>query len=253
MQYNIGELAELAGISVRALRHYEQIGLLVPKRGENGYRVYGPSEVKKLQHILFYRRLGLGLEKIRRAITDPDFDPVAVLTSHLIELSRRRTELDTLIANVQKSIKERQGEYIMSDDERFEGLKRRLVEDNERQYGSEVRSQYGDDVMNLVNQKIGLMSKAQFEETKRLEQDVLDALFTAMKSGGARSESAKELVRIHRDWLRCYWPVYTAEMHAALSDSYVTDKRFSDYYSKAGEGAAEFLRDAIVNFSGELE
>lgn len=63
MRYNIGELAELAGVSVRTLRHYEQIGLLAPKRGENGYRVYGPSEVKKLQHILFYRRLGLGLEK----------------------------------------------------------------------------------------------------------------------------------------------------------------------------------------------
>ncbi len=253
MRYNIGELAELAGVSVRTLRHYEQIGLLAPKRGENGYRVYGPSEVKKLQHILFYRRLGLGLEKIRRAITDPGFDSVAVLTSHLTELSRRRIELDTLIANVQKSIKERQGEYIMSDDERFEGLKRRLVEQNERQYGSEVRAQYGDDVMNLVNQKIGRMSESQFEEAKRLERDVLDALFMAMKSGDARSESAKELVRIHRDWLRCYWPVYTAEMHAALSESYVTDKRFSDYYSKAGEGAAAFLRDAIVNFSSKLE
>lgn len=95
----------------------------------------------------------MGLEKIRRAITDPGFDSVAVLTSHLTELSRRRIELDTLIANVQKSIKERQGEYIMSDDERFEGLKRRLVEQNERQYGAEVRAQYGDDVMNLVNQK----------------------------------------------------------------------------------------------------
>lgn len=58
----------------------------------------------------------------------------------------------------------------------------------------------------MVNQKIGRMSESQFEEAKRLERDVLDALFMAMKSGDARSESAKELVRIHRDWLRCYWP-----------------------------------------------
>ncbi len=253
MKYNIGELAELAGVSVRTLRHYEQIDLLTPQRGKNGYRVYGPSEVEKLQHILFYRRLGLGLEKIRRAITDPGFDPVSVLNSHLVELNRQRMELDALIANVQKSIMEGQGEYIMSDDERFEGLKRKIVEENERQYGAEVRAQYGDDVMNLVNQKIGQISKSQYEEVKRLEQDVLDALFAAMKSGDARSEPAKELVRIHRDWLRCYWPVYTADMHVALSESYVADKRFSDYYSKVGEGAAGFLRDAIVNFSGKLE
>ena len=253
MKYNIGELAELAGVTVRTLRHYEAFGLLIPGREENGYRIYGPSEVEKLQHILFYRRLGLSLEEIKRAITDPGFDPVSALTSHLIELNRQRMELDTLIANVQKSIMERQGDYAMSDDERFEGLKRKLVEDNERQYGSEVRAQYGDDVMNLVNQKIGRMTESQFGEVKRLEQDVLDALLTAMRSGDTRSESAKELVRIHRDWLRCYWPIYTAEMHVALSESYVTDKRFSDYYSKAGDGAAKFLRDAIVNFSSELE
>ena len=95
----------------------------------------------------------------------------------------------------------------------------------------------GDDVMNLVNQKIGRMSESQFEEAKRLERDVLDALFMAMKSGDARSESQRSWFESTGDWLRCYWPVYTAEMHAALSESYVTDKRFSDYYSKAGGGA----------------
>jgi hypothetical protein len=59
MAYNIKELAELAGVSARSLRHYNAVGLLRPLRNQdNDYRVYGPREIDLLQQILLYRELG---------------------------------------------------------------------------------------------------------------------------------------------------------------------------------------------------
>ena len=67
MEYSINGLSELAGISTRTLRYYDEIGLLPPfKIRENGYRVYGQKEVDLLQQILFFRELGVSLDEIKR-------------------------------------------------------------------------------------------------------------------------------------------------------------------------------------------
>ena len=66
--YTTKQLADLAGVSVRALHHYDEIGLLRPKRRENDYRAYGPDEVNRLQLILVYRASGMKLAEIGRCI-----------------------------------------------------------------------------------------------------------------------------------------------------------------------------------------
>ena len=64
--YSVGALAEIAGISVRTLHHYDEIGLLVPShRTPAGYREYGDSDLERLQQILLYRELGFGLDDFR--------------------------------------------------------------------------------------------------------------------------------------------------------------------------------------------
>ena len=83
MEYIINELAALAGVSTRTLRYYDQIGLLSPGRTTRaGYRVYAPAQVDRLQHILFYRALGLPLGQIRDLLDDPGFDRAAALRGH---------------------------------------------------------------------------------------------------------------------------------------------------------------------------
>ncbi|HSI80282.1 MAG TPA: MerR family transcriptional regulator, partial [Solirubrobacterales bacterium] len=63
--YTVGRLAALAGITVRTLHHYDEIGLLAPsERSKSGYRLYGPGDVGRLREILTYRELGFGLEEI---------------------------------------------------------------------------------------------------------------------------------------------------------------------------------------------
>ena len=75
MEYSIQEMSKLAGVTTRALRWYDKIGLLKPSRtAESGYRYYGPAEVDRLQDILYYRALGVELARIRESLDDPSFD-----------------------------------------------------------------------------------------------------------------------------------------------------------------------------------
>src|SRR4051812_13151083 len=82
-RYTVKQLADLSGVSVRTLHHYDAIGLLKPASvGSNGYRQYGREELLRLQQILFQRELGLSLEQIRRAQDAPGFDRAKALREH---------------------------------------------------------------------------------------------------------------------------------------------------------------------------
>src|SRR5271155_1706673 len=87
--YTVKEVAKLSNVSVRALRFYDEIGLLKPAYyGENGYRYYEKEQLLGLQQILFYRELGFELSKIQKIMGDPKFDKVAALKSHREQLAR---------------------------------------------------------------------------------------------------------------------------------------------------------------------
>ena len=133
MEYTINQLAKLAGVSTRTLRYYDQCGLLPPKAvRSNGYRIYGETEVNRLQQILFYRELGVDLSEIGRILAEKDFDGLSALQSHLSALREKRARLERLIDNVQKSISSMKGKTEMTDEEKFEGFKEKLISDNER-------------------------------------------------------------------------------------------------------------------------
>mgnify|MGYP003087315261 CR=1 FL=1 len=65
--YHIKEAAQLSGVSVKTLHHYDKIGLLVPAKSENGYRTYSQADLERLQVILYYKYLGFSLENSRAA------------------------------------------------------------------------------------------------------------------------------------------------------------------------------------------
>ncbi|MCJ7725818.1 MAG: MerR family transcriptional regulator, partial [Acidimicrobiia bacterium] len=76
----VGDISRLTGMSIRTLHHYDEIGLVVPgERSNAGYRLYGPSEVARLQEVLFFRELGFGLGEIKRMVDRPDYDRATAL------------------------------------------------------------------------------------------------------------------------------------------------------------------------------
>ncbi|SKA92842.1 transcriptional regulator, MerR family [Caloramator quimbayensis] len=251
MEYTVQRLAKMAGISSRTLRYYDEIGILKPARiNSSGYRIYGKAEVDRLQQILFYRELGVSLEEIKEIITSPNFNAINALREHREKLLTKRRQLDLLIANVDKTIALWEGRITMTDKEKFEGFKQKMIEENEEKYGKEIREKYGDEEVDKSYNKLKNMNKEEYDRVEKLSAAVLDTLKEAMETGDPSCEIAQKAADLHRQWLCCFWDKYTKEAHAGLAQMYVDDERFKAYYDKVKAGAAEFLREAILIYTG---
>jgi DNA-binding transcriptional MerR regulator len=251
MEYTVQKLGSLAGVSTRTLRYYDEIGILKPARvSSSGYRIYGEAEVNRLQQILFYRELGVSLDSIKDIVTAPSFDGASALKEHREKLLEKRNQLDTLIANVDKTIASTEGRIKMSNKEKFEGFKKMMIDDNEKKYGKEIREKYGKDTVEKSNAKMMNMTEEQYDEVTKLAEEVTSTLAEAFKNGDPASDIAQKAADLHKKWLTFYWSEYSKEAHAGLAQMYVDDERFTAYYDKEQPGTAEFLRDAVFIYTG---
>jgi DNA-binding transcriptional MerR regulator len=251
MEYTVQKLGRMACVSARTLRYYDEIGILKPARiNSSGYRIYGEAEVNKLQQILFYRELGISLENIKNIIESPSFDRIKALQYHHKKLLEKRKQLDILINNVEKTIAASEGRIYMTDKEKFEGFKQKLIDENEKKYGKEIREKYGDGEVDRSNKKLKSMTKEQYGQVEKLGSDIIETLKQAFKTGNPAGELAQKAADLHRQWLSFFWDSYSKEAHAGLAQMYVDDKRFTAYYDKEQPGLAAFLRDAILIYTG---
>ncbi|WML28046.1 MerR family transcriptional regulator [Neobacillus sp. OS1-33] len=251
MEYTVQKLGSLAGVSTRTLRYYDGIGILKPARiNSSGYRIYGQAEVDRLQQILFYRELGISLESIKEIVTAPSFDGAAALRDHREKLLEKKEQLEMLIANVDKSIAVTEGRMKMSNKEKFEGFKKKMIDENEKKYGKEIREKYGEETVNKSNAKLQNMTQAQYDEVTKLAEQVIETLAEAYKTGDPAGDLAQKAADLHKRWLSYYWNEYSKEAHAGLAQMYVDDERFTAYYDKEQPGTAAFLRDAIQIYTG---
>lgn len=254
MEYSIKKLANISGVSTRTLRYYDQIGLLCPVRvSSNGYRIYGEKEVDLLQQILFYKELDVPLNEIGRILADPKYDKEKSLQSHLSALLQKKNQIERLINNVTKTIDTMKGETFMSNKEKFEGFKQKMVDDNESKYGKEIREKYGEDTVNASNAKVMGMSEDDYQKSEKLGSDYINLLKQAFEQGNPAGETAQKACDLHRQWLCCFWQdgTYTKQAHKGLAEMYVADERFKAYYDKIAVGCADFLKQAIDIYCGE--
>lgn len=251
MEYTIQKLAKLAGVSTRTLRYYDEIGILKPARiNSSGYRIYGQKQVDILQHIMFYRNLGIQLEQVKGILNEPDFDAVKALMGHREELLAKRERIDILIANVNKTLDEKEGRVKMSDKEKFEGFKKEMIGENEKKYGKEIREKYGEETINASNTAMMNMTQEQYDAFAKLEEELNRTLAKAMETGDPASKLAQKAADLHRQWLMYTWSKYTKEAHAGVAQMYVDDERFTAYYDKIKIGAAKFLLEAVHIYTG---
>ncbi len=246
MEYKVHDLSKIAGVSTRTLRYYDEIGILHPRgTTEAGYRLYGAAEIDRLQEILFYRELGVGLEEIRKILDSKDFDREKSLKGHLDALLKKQEELGILIQTVKKTISTLKGEKTMRDQEKFEGFKKEMLEENEAQYGTEIREKYGEEAVEASNKKFMSLSKEQFKEAEDVQNEFAKALKEALATGDPAGELAQEACELHKKWLS-FFAKYSKEYHKGLADMYMADERFKAYYDKIADGACAFFHDAIM-------
>ena len=247
MEYSIKELSQLAGVSTRTLRYYDEIGLLRPSRvTDAGYRCYGQAEVAILQQILFYRERGFELKTIQKIIYDKNFDMLQAMEEHLLELENQKAMTEALIQTVKKTIQHMKGESFMSDKEKFQALKEKMIRDNEDNYGAEARKKYGAEQVDKANRKMLNLSEAQFLRWKELDEEILECLENGVTAGiSADSEEAKQIAMLHKEWLSFTVSNYSAQMHKGIATMYIADERFTKYYDRNIQGCAQLLHDAV--------
>jgi len=133
----------------------------------------------------------------------------------------------------------------MTNNEKFEDFKQKLIDENEQKFGKEVRAKYGDTAVDESNAKINGLTKEQYDRSEQLRIEIEDALKASFVTGDPAGELAQRACDLHKQWLCIYYPRYSKEYHMGLGEMYVDDERFRANYDKLAPGCTEFLRDAI--------
>lgn len=249
--YSIQEVAKMSGVSSRTLRYYDEIELLPPADvSESGYRLYSSEQLDTLQEILIYREQGFPLKQIAKLIHAVDRDKVSAYKEHLSQLKAARMRLDAQITTVEKSLEALQGVRTMTAQEKFEGFKQQLINENEKTYGEEIREKYSDTVVDASNQKLKDMDPKTWQQAQVLSAEINKLLKEGLASGDIQGELAIKLVETHKTWLCLFWPdgLFSPEAHCGLAHMYLEDARFKKYYDAVVPGAAKFLHDAIYTY-----
>lgn len=246
--YTVKQLSGLAGVSVRTLHYYDEIGLLKPSTvGQNGYRYYTDEALFRLQQILFFREMDVGLEQIKVILDAPDFDSVTALQTHRQTLQAKVERLQTLIHTVDTTILHLVGEVNMSQKKIFEGFS----EAKQKQYEEEARQQFGAE---RVNESLRLWNSYSDEQKERIKQEgsaiYLD-LAKHMDKGHASPEVHAILVRWHAHLRYFYEP--SLEVLRGLGNGYNDHPDFNATFTAIHPDLPAFLQKAITQYVDILE
>ncbi|MCG7408249.1 MerR family transcriptional regulator [Paenibacillus sp. ACRRX] len=231
----VKEVADLAGISVRTLHHYDEIGLLVPQETtEAGYRLYSHDHVELLQQILFFRELGFPLKRIKEIIDNPSFDREEALRMHRSILLEQRSRLNRMIMTIDKTIQHAKGEIQMADKERFEGF-----DFSRNPYEQEARERWGDKAVDQANAKAADMTKE--------KQDAFNQVYVNLAAVRHLAPESEEAQTAIKAWYVLLNELgnYSLEAFRGLGQMYVADERFTKNIDQFGEGLAQFMCDAM--------
>ncbi len=241
---SVGELATLAGITVRTLHHYDAIGLLTPsERTAGGYRAYTAADIERLQRILFYRELELPLDRIRQLIDDPEADERDHLRRQHALLSERIERLQRIRDAVQTTLEAHDMSIDLTPEERLEVF----GDQDPAQYDDEVRERWGDtDAFRQSQRRAKQYSKDDWVAIKA-EQEAIGAAFAAALQAGepADSEAAMAVAERARRQIDERFYDCSHAMHCKLAELYVTDARFTKTFEDQAPGLAQFVYDAI--------
>lgn len=250
MEYTIKQLADIAGISRRTLRYYDQIDLLKPKyNSRNNYRIYTENQVNQLQRILFYKALEFPLSKIQLLMKDDSYSELSALKEQQKLLLLKKQDIDSLLTTIDRTIKDRQGDLTMTDTEKFAAFKNAKLQENEDKFGSEIRQKYGDETIEKSNKKFMNLSQNDIKDMENLEKDMF-ANLELVNSDNLDSPEAKKVYEDHKNWLSYSWPNYNSEAHRGLVDMYLADDRFAKYYNdRAGKQVVQLLHDVVYHYT----
>jgi MerR family transcriptional regulator, thiopeptide resistance regulator len=242
--FQVKEVARIASVSVRALHHYDEIGLLVPKgRTQAGYRLYDENDLLRLQQIVIGRALGLPLEGIRRSLDDPEFDQRKALLAQKQQLQERNQQTTRMILAVEAALAVLDAKGTgdaMDMKEIFDGFDSSLYEE-------EGKQRWGNGDAYKESQR--RTKKYSEEDWKKVgaEQAAIYADAAVAKAAGKKpsDDDVMDIAERHRLSIDRWFYPCSVVMHLGLADMYESDQRFSANIDKHGPGLTMFLVETI--------
>lgn len=243
MGYSVGQVADLAGVTIRTLHHYDEVGLLTPGgRSAAGYRVYEALDLERLQRILFYRELGFTLKDISTILEDPCTDADGHLRRQRALLTERIERLRAMVEAIDYEMEARTMDIPLTPEERLEVFGEFRPED----YAEEAEQRWGEtEGYRQSQRRVASYKKEDWQQLKAEEEGVRARLAAALAAGLAPdSEEAMDAVEAHRQHISRWFYECTRDIHLGLADMYVNDERFRSNYDATAPGLAQYIRDA---------
>lgn len=245
MGYSVGQVAGFAGVTVRTLHHYDEIGLLVPsERNHAGHRRYSDADLDRLQQILFYRELGFPLDEVAALLDDPEADPRAHLRRQHELLTARIEKLQKMAAAVEHAMEARTMGINLTPEEKFEVF----GDKDPEEHAEEAERRWGGTAEYAESQRRA--ARYTKDDWQRIQAEVAswgERYDVLMEAGEpATGERAMDMAEEHRRHIGKWFYDCSYELHSGLGAMYVSDERFKAYYDSMRPGLAEHLREAIT-------
>jgi DNA-binding transcriptional MerR regulator len=248
MTYTVRQLAHLAGVTPRTLRHYDAVGLLRPSSvGDNGYRYYDDASALRLQQILFFRELDLSLDEIRAVLDAPEFQTAPALEKHRRALQARVARLNGLIHTIDRTVLHLKGQIEMSTKELFEG------------FDDETQARYEEEAAQLYDPRVVQESGRRWksytaEEKARIRAEggaVYQDLLPLLDRDPTDDEVQVVVARWHEHLRAFYEP--TPDILRGLGRAYAEDARFAAFFGALHPDLPGFFSRAIEYYVTEME
>lgn len=229
MKLSIGDAAQRLGVSVRTLRHYDEIGLVKPTQvGENGYRYYDREAMALLQQVLFYRELGMSLKEIGPLLQAPETQRRKALEAHRHLLELKKQQLEGLLQLVDDTLggKTMQKPKITQAD----------IDTAKEQYAAEAKARWGH---------TDAWKQSQGKTPNAAKMEEIFQGFAALLGTDPADRAVQAQVKTWQQFITDNLYPCTDEILAGLGQMYVCDERFTANLDKYGEGTAKLMSDAI--------
>ncbi len=245
VNYSVSEAATFVGVSARVLRHYDEIGLLMPSgRTAAGYRQYSDDDLIALQRIVSFRDMGMSLDDIARLIASEAAGAIGVLEQQERVLRVQLDRVTQQLAVVTKTRKARSMGVNLNPDE----MQEVFGDHDPTQYQEEAQERWGEtDAYKESHRRTSKYTKEDWAKLSA-ESEAIESAFARALAAGLSPESAeaKQAAELHRRQIDTWFYPCSYEMQTGLAEMYVADARFTEHYDKRLPGLAAFVRDAII-------
>lgn len=251
MYYKISEVADLSGVSVRMLHHYDKIGLLKPdKVSDAGYRLYTEENIKKLSQVLFYKELDFSLEEIKEILHSSKADKLEVLKMQQRILTKKREKIDALLGAINKSILSLEEGIDPKGINVFTSLD--LVEMNRNK--DKLKSDLMVHLFPYVDEECGVKTLEYSKEDWTIVMSKMDGILNELSlrmDDSPQNTETQELIGklkefVNDNLIRC-----DNELLKVLGNLYVDNPLYRNHMKQYGEKFPEFLKAAIDYYVGD--